>query len=112
MNSKGEDKIQQILLQNNIPFKKEKTYADLRSKENKRLRYDFYVNNSFLLEYDGEQHYKEWNINKDTLKDRQLRDQIKNEYAKNHNIPLKRIPYWDFNKITIENIMDNTYLIN
>ena len=39
-------------------------------------------------------------------------DKLKNEYAKFHNIPLKRIPYWDFDKITLENIMSDKWLIN
>ena len=30
----------------------------------------------------------------------QIRDQIKNEYCKNHNIVLVRIPYWQYNQIT------------
>ena len=112
INSRGEEKIATILSNNNIPFKKEHTYSDLKSENGKALRYDFYVDNKFLLEYDGEQHYQEDNRDKNyTLADRQKRDKIKNEYAKSHNIPLKRIPYWDFNKITLKNIMDDTYLI-
>ena len=111
--SKGERKISEILTKNNIPFKKEYTYPDLKSECGRALRYDFYIDNKFLLEYDGMQHYQEDYRDKNyTLTDRQKRDNIKNEYAKSHNIPLKRIPYWDYDKITIENIMDDTYLIN
>lgn len=110
--SKGEDKIKKILLKNNIIFKKEKVYKGLVSKKNKPLRYDFLINNQFLLEYDGEQHYKEWDLGEQTLMERQENDQIKNEYAKSHNIPLKRIPYWDFDQITLENIMSDKWLIN
>ena len=43
---------------------------------------------------------------------RQEYDIIKNNYAKSHNIPLKRIPYWDFDQITLENIMSDKWLIN
>ena len=34
------------------------------------------------------------------------RDGIKNNYCKNNNIPLLRIPYWEFNNI--EKILENT----
>ena len=40
------------------------------------------------------------------LKKNQENDKIKNQYCKNNNIKLVRIPYWDFekNKISIEYI--------
>lgn len=109
--SKGEEKIAQILKNNNIKFSREYTYKDLLSPKGRPLRYDFLINNYFLLEFDGKQHFEEDGRSTQTLQERQLYDKIKNEYAKLHNIPLKRIPYWDLNKITIENIMDDTYLI-
>ena len=109
--SKGEERIKKILEENNINFKKEYTYNDLISPKGYHLRYDFYINDSFLLEYDGIQHFQEWKNSNDLLVERQERDKLKNEYAKSHNIPLKRIPYWDLYKITLENIMDDTYLI-
>ena len=108
--SKGEERIKRILKKSNIIFEIQKTYPDLCLK--KKLRYDFYINNNFLLEYDGEQHYKEWNIGNETLAQRQEKDKIKNEYAKSHNIPLKRIPYWDYDKITLDNIMSDKWLVN
>ena len=52
-----------------------------------------------------------WNT-PERLAQTQYYDQIKNEYAKSHNIPLKRIPYWDYDKITLENIMSDKWLIN
>lgn len=71
-------------------------------------RYDFVIlkNNTpiRLIEFDGEQHYK--NIaNWDSLELQQQRDQIKNEYALSHNIPLVRIPYWERDNITLDMIM-------
>lgn len=111
IHSKGEEKIAQILSENSIIFEKEKIYNDLKSPLGWSLRYDFLINNQFLLEFDGAQHFEETNRG-DTLEKRQTYDKIKDEYAKSHNIPLKRIPYWDYDRITIENIMDDTYLIN
>lgn len=114
LSSLGEEKIKKILNDNKIIFETQKIYPDLLSDKKHHLRFDFYVNNSFLIEYDGGYHYEAkggWNT-PERLAQTQYYDQIKNEYAKSHNIPLKRIPYWDYDKITIENIMDDTYLIN
>ena len=36
---------------------------------------------------------------------------MKNEWAKKHNIPLVRIPYWERDKITIDDLLGNKYLI-
>ena len=112
LNSKGEEKIAQILSEHSIIFNRQQKYSDLISPKGALLKYDFLINNEFLLEYDGSQHFEEDTRSKNTLEERQLYDSIKDEYAKSHNIPLKRIPYWDYDKITIENIMNDTYLIN
>lgn len=111
--SKGENKIKDILVKNNIPFIKQKTYDDLRSPNvGGLLKYDFYINDEFLLEYDGEQHFKESSMCNDTLEERQAIDKLKNDYAKAHNIPIKRIPYWDYKKITLDTIMDDTWTLS
>jgi hypothetical protein len=39
------------------------------------------------------------------LKDQQHRDEIKNQYCKDHEITLIRIPYWEFDNI--EEILKN-----
>lgn len=109
--SYNELKIRKILKEHNIPFITEYTYEDLIGDTGLPLRYDFYINNQFLLEYDGEQHFKPTYGQKQFEK-RQCYDKIKNEYALIHNIPLKRIPYWDSDKITLENIISDKWLIN
>ena len=55
-----------------------------------------------LIKYDGEQHYvpvKFGNMTdeeaEEKLHNTQKRDEIKNKYCKDNNIPLLRIPYWD-----------------
>ena len=56
-------KISQILRDNNIPFEKEKIFNDCYSKkENAKMRFDFYVNNKYLIEYDGKQHFTDKNV--------------------------------------------------
>jgi hypothetical protein len=67
-------------------------------KENKRLRYDFNVQDMVYLEYDGEQHFKPYyrlvgDEGIKQLKRTQRNDKIKNQYCIDNNIPLIRIPY-------------------
>ena len=63
--SYGEETIEKILNQNNINYKKEYSFKDLKGKsEMFPLRFDFAIfdnenNLSYLIEYDGEQHFKE-----------------------------------------------------
>ena len=115
----GEFSIEQILKQNNINYKKEFSFPDLRSKKNNVLRFDFAIfdqdnNLQYLIEYDGEQHFQAQTdkIWKDNFETRKLRDQIKNEYCLKNNIKLYRIPYWDKMKINNLDILTNEqYLI-
>jgi phage FluMu protein Com len=101
--SKGESKIAKYLKKKNINFDREKIFEGLFYK--RRLRYDFHLTAlNLLIEFDGEGHYEacfgktveEKQVN---LEDTQRRDYIKNEWAKANNIPLLRIPYWDFDRI-------------
>ena len=39
------------------------------------------------------------------------RDEYKNNWCKENNIPLKRIPYWKLDTLTLEDIMGDEYLI-
>jgi len=101
--SKGEIKVAKYLTENNISFIPQKTFKTLRDKN--PLFPDFYLDNlDLLIEYDGEYHYKAIRgstpeIKQKNLEDCQRRDKIKTEWAKANNIPLLRIPYWDFDRI-------------
>lgn len=115
----GEIKIKSILEKNNILFKQEQAFSDLTSQYHGFLRYDFaiYKNNKIirLIEFDGEHHFKEnvgkgW-CNEDYFKRVCINDKLKNNYAKEHNIPLVRIPYWERDNITLNLIMGEKYLI-
>lgn len=109
----GERNIENILKENNIKFKKEYTEPSLKKK-----RFDFAIldeNNNVirLIEFDGRQHINKtgyWN-SKETLESIQKRDKEKNEWAKEHNIPLVRIPYSQRDKIKLEILLENKYLI-
>ena len=114
--SKGEEKISKILKNNNIPFQQQKTFDNCRYIDtNKLARFDFYVNNSFLLEFDGKQHYsytdQGWNTKEHYEKTKE-HDNYKNNWCKENRITLKRIPYWDLDKFTIEDIMGDKYNVN
>lgn len=109
--SYGASQIENILKSNKLNYKKEYSNKELNGK-----RFDFALlnkNNKVirLIEFDGEQHYRYsggWNTKENMLLTQQ-RDQIKNEYALSHNIPLVRIPYWERDNITLEMIMGDQY---
>lgn len=77
------------------------------------LRFDFYLPDyNLMIEYDGEQHYKPVKYGKmsdkkakENLEKVQKYDQLKNEYCKENNINLLRIPYWE--KENIDEIIYN-----
>ena len=105
----GESNIQQILLDNNIEFIKEYKFADLGL-----LRYDFYLPKyNRLIEFDGKQHNNPSSLwdDKESFKNRQQRDKIKNEYAKTNNIDLVRIPYTERDTITLDLLLGDEYLL-
>ena len=81
----------------------EKTFNDCYNPEtNVRLRFDFYLPDyNCCIEYDGIQHFEGWSNSLLNLRDNKYRDNIKEEYCKNNNIRLIRIPYTDFDKISI-----------
>ena len=112
--SVGELNIEKCLLNHNIPF-----ISQFSFNRDKRKKYDFAIINDKqeiirLIEFDGKQHFIQdtntW-FKSDTLETRQERDAIKNNYAKQANIPLVRIPYWERDTITLDIIMGDKYEI-
>ena len=101
--SKGEKRVAKYLKDNNFRFVGEKTFNTLRDKN--LLRFDFHLEDlNLLIEYDGKFHYEAIigstpEKKQKNLEDCQRRDKIKNEWALRNNIPLLRIPYWDYDKI-------------
>lgn len=114
----GEQQIEKILKDKKLSYKKEFMFPDLLSENKVPLRFDFAIFNennelSYLIEYDGEQHYlnKTDKIWTDNLQNRQIRDKIKNQYCLDNNIDLYRIPYWEKNNLTFDLITSNKYLV-
>lgn len=106
----GSIKIEKILKENNIAYELEKTFPDLKGKNNIPFRFDFYLPEyNRLIEFDGIQHYKERDIFSDSLLTIQKRDSIKNKYCIDNNIPLVRIPYWKIDNLTLKDLLDTKY---
>lgn len=103
MESHGEMKIRTLLDNLCIEFKTQFKFAECKNK--RPLPFDFVVFKGseivFLIEYDGAQHYKPIKHfgGEKSLKKLQKNDSIKENYCKINNIPLLRIPYWEFDNI-------------
>lgn len=106
--SSGEKKIFDILVENNINFTSQYKIIEFSDK----MRFDFGIFNSEgvlirLIEFDGEQHYRPvdaWG-GEETYRQTVYRDNLKNEYCLSNNIDLMRIPYWEYDNITLEYLL-------
>lgn len=115
--SAGELKIKEILEQNNILYEKEKNFETCKFPDSNCYGYfDFYIDNKYLIEFDGEQHFKPsrfvTNItveqSQKNLKRTQQRDEFKNQWCKDNNIPLIRIPYTHLQNLCLEDLLLET----
>lgn len=115
--SKGETKIEEWLINNQIPYKTQYTFDGL--KHSKPLKFDFAILNSrnnvrMLIEYDGKQHFGLGLFSNDEEKmlesynNIKQSDYSKNEYCFRNGIPLMRIPYNRYYKI--EEILESVLL--
>lgn len=110
--SKGEARIAQLLSENNIPFEVQKSFDDcVFPNSNRKARFDFWVDNRYLIEYDGQQHFesnpspKSWNTDANVV-ETQERDNFKNEWCAAKGITLIRIPYTKLKTLTIEDLRE------
>lgn len=109
LTSYGNMKIAQILTSKNIEYKKE--YQINLDKD--YYRFDFYLPKyNLMIEYDGEQHFSPARFSGINIEENikafevtQEHDKIKNQYCKEHNINLLRIPYTE--RENIEEIIEN-----
>ena len=88
----------------------ERTPEEFREK---RYKYDFYVDEKYVIEFDGPQHtgqvggfYTQEKV--DALIER---DKEKNRYCLDNNIPLYRIPYNMRDTMTLEDLTDDRFRI-
>ena len=114
--SLGEYMINQLLKNNHIPFISNAHFDDCKFVDtNYYAYYDFYVDNKYIIEYDGEQHFKPTcfngiegldaiaNFNKT-----KEHDAFKNKYCFDNNIPIIRIPYTHLNELSLEDLLLET----
>lgn len=110
--SKGEYYIEQILNKENILYIKEYPIKI----EQKFLRYDFAIldnntnNIKYIIEFDGKQHFEssEYFGGEKQFQDTQKNDKIKNQWCKENNIPLIRIPYTHLKDLYLEDLLLET----
>lgn len=109
LNSKGEEKISILLRSNNINFEIQRWFEDCRFPDtNYPARFDFYVNDKYIIEYDGIQHSKKiefWEKNSEYTR---KHDKIKTNWCLKNNIPLIRIPYTHYENLCIEDLLLET----
>lgn len=110
--SKGEYTIRTLLEQYNLSFEQQKTFSSCRFPDTNRLAYfDFYVNNNYIIEFDGKQHFDitpHGYFTQEVLNDIKLRDKFKNNWCQENNILLIRIPYTKLENLTIEDLKPET----
>jgi hypothetical protein len=111
--SQLETKTKNILEKHNIKYEIEKSFFNLYGVGGKLLRFDFYLSDyNLLIECQGTQH-KSWQKTWVTKEDfeRQLEhDKRKKQYAKENNIDLLEIWYYDIDNI--ENILMHRLNLN
>ena len=108
----GESRIADILDANGIRYVRDRLYGDcINEKTNYGLRFDFRIIGDdkeclYLIEYDGAQHYRAAPMWDDTmsLKERQMRDRMKNKWCSDRGIPLIRIPFTHLSKLSIDDL--------
>lgn len=115
MASSYEIKIEKILRENRIKYKKEVIFSDLHGARTAPLRFDFGIYNNIgnllmLIEVDGEYHFKPIR-GKLAFWRQQAYDEKKNVYCLAHHIKLIRIPYWEMEFMTWEKIINTPYFV-
>lgn len=103
--SDGQNKIRDLLYANNIPFSQEFPVVI----DNISYRFDIAVYDikglKYFIEFDGAQHFDK--LFKD-IHNNQQRDKNKDEWCKNNNYPLIRIPYGIKDSLTINDLLLET----
>ena len=113
LQSKGEYNIAKILNAHQIPYEPQKKFTSCRfSDTNAQAKFDFYISeDNYLIEYDGSQHFyangTDWNT-EEKFQKTQEHDEYKNQWCKDNNIPLIRIPYTKLNTLCVEDLLLET----
>jgi hypothetical protein len=112
INSSKERIIENYLKELNVDYEKQKRFEDCRYCYS--LPFDFAIYNNdktlrCLIEFDGQQHFKSVDFfgGDDGFEKIKIRDDIKNQYCKDNNIPLLRLNYL-YTDNEIKEIITNT----
>ena len=112
VNSQGELLVANLLKLKNINYQTQKTFENCRFVDTNALaKFDFYIENTYLIEYDGIQHFEYKNTDWNTEEKFQItksHDEYKNQWCKENNIPLIRIPYTKLDTLCIEDLLLET----
>ncbi len=110
--SRGEIRIEEILIDAGFNFKEEYSFPDLVAASGRPLRFDFVVfdddgNIDFIIEYQGKQHYEASSKfgGKRGLYQQQYNDNRKRRFCALHDFKLIEIPYTEENLISYDYIM-------
>lgn len=106
--SKGEERIESYLSSQDIDYVAQMRYPELHGIGGKRLSFDFYLpTQNLLIEFQGKQHETaiDYFGGEDRFKIQQENDNRKKVYARDNNIELLEIWYYDFDNI--ETILHN-----
>ena len=115
--SMGEKLITQLLENNNHNYIKEFSFSNCRFLDtNRPAKFDFYVDDKYIIEFDGKQHFQPERFNNYIMKEEALsifvktkqHDEFKNQWCKDNNVPLIRIPYTHLDDLCIEDLIPET----
>jgi len=114
--SVGEEIISELLTHAGIEFERNKSYLDCKFQDTGwALRFDFIVHNYdaypvYMIEFDGIQHFRKIPIWENAINydGRVARDTAKNDWCKEHCIPLIRIPYTHLKSICMNDLTPST----
>lgn len=110
-----EKTIERYLKEKNIKYEVQKTFEGLNHKRS--LRMDFYLNDyNICIEADGRQHFESVDIfgGEKAFTENQIRDSIKDNFCKENNIKLIRIPYYKLKDIyyVMETIFEGNTVVS
>jgi very-short-patch-repair endonuclease len=98
----GEQAVESFLKSNNINFTTQVKFDGLLGVGSRQLSYDFYIPHfNLLIEVQGKQHERpiDYFGGEEQFVIQQEHDKRKKDYAKEHNIELLEIWYWDYKNI-------------
>ena len=114
--SRGELKIEDILATAGMTFKTEYIFPELVSTNGRPLRFDFAIFDDdgcvdFLIEFQGEQHYKSVAHfgGAKHLYQQKYNDNKKRVFCAHKELVLVAIPHWDYDEMDYDYIMKKAY---